>query len=65
MLVRGTHTAGLAARRRRRLNLPQPTALTSRSAYVEYLRKRSARQIADDQALIESSNDIALHDAEW
>jgi hypothetical protein len=34
-------------------------------AYGEYLRRRSARQVADDQILIESSNDIALHDARW
>jgi hypothetical protein len=34
-------------------------------AYGEYLRQRTAQQIADDQALIESSNDIALRDAEW
>jgi len=34
-------------------------------AYGEYLRQRTGRQIADDRALIESSNDIALRDAEW
>jgi hypothetical protein len=34
-------------------------------AYGEYLRKRSAQQLADDRILIESSNDIALRDAEW
>jgi hypothetical protein len=34
-------------------------------AYGQYLRQRSARQVAEDQALIESSNDIALHDAQW
>jgi hypothetical protein len=34
-------------------------------AYGEYLRRRTAQQIADDRALIESSNDIALRDAEW
>lgn len=33
--------------------------------YGEYLRSRTKQQIADDQALIESSNDIALRDAEW
>jgi hypothetical protein len=34
-------------------------------AYGEYLRQRTAQQIADDQTLIESSNEIALHDVEW
>jgi hypothetical protein len=34
-------------------------------AYGEYLRRRTARQVADDQLLIESSNDIALRDAQW
>lgn len=34
-------------------------------AYGEYLRRRTGQQIADDRALIESSNEIALRDAEW
>ena len=34
-------------------------------AYGEYLRRRTAQQVADDRTLIESSNDIALRDAEW
>lgn len=34
-------------------------------AYGEYLRRRTAQQVVDDQGLIESSNDIALRDAEW
>jgi hypothetical protein len=34
-------------------------------AYAEYLRRRTAQQIADDQALIKSSNDVAVRDAEW
>jgi hypothetical protein len=34
-------------------------------AYGEYLRGRTPEQIAEDRALIESSNDIALRDAEW
>lgn len=34
-------------------------------AYGEYLRRRTAQQVADDQILIESSNDIALRDAQW
>jgi hypothetical protein len=38
---------------------------TAAQAYGEYLRRRTARQIADDRALIESSNDIALRDAGW
>jgi hypothetical protein len=34
-------------------------------AYGEYLRRRTAQQVDDDRTLIESSNDIALRDAEW
>jgi Arc/MetJ-type ribon-helix-helix transcriptional regulator len=34
-------------------------------AYGEYLRRRTERQVTDDQILIESSNDIALRDAQW
>lgn len=34
-------------------------------AYGEHLRRRTERQVADDQILIESSNDIALRDAQW
>jgi hypothetical protein len=34
-------------------------------AYGEYLRHRTAQRIVADQVLIESSNDISLHDAEW
>jgi hypothetical protein len=34
-------------------------------AYGDYLRQRTEQRVADDQALIESSNDIALRDAEW
>ena len=35
------------------------------TAYGDYLRQRTPQQVADDRALIESSNDIALHDAQW
>jgi len=34
-------------------------------AYGEFLRRRTPQQIADDEGLIESSNDIALRDAQW
>ena len=34
-------------------------------AYGEFLRRQTAQQIADDRALIENSNDIALRDAQW
>ncbi len=34
-------------------------------AYGEYLRRRTPEQIEDDRTLIESSNDIALHDSQW
>jgi hypothetical protein len=29
------------------------------------MRRRTAEQVEDDRALIESSNDIALRDAAW
>ncbi|HEX5543370.1 MAG TPA: hypothetical protein VFX60_17750 [Micromonospora sp.] len=34
-------------------------------AYGEYLRRRTAQQVADDQALVESGNEVALRDAQW
>ena len=34
-------------------------------AYGQFLRQRTARQTADDRALIETSNDIALRDTAW
>ncbi len=43
----------------------QRAAAQAYGAYGEYLRQRTAQQIADDQTLIESSNEIALRDAEW
>jgi hypothetical protein len=34
-------------------------------AYGEYLRRRTAQEIEDDNALMESSNDISLRDSQW
>ncbi|MDG4831818.1 hypothetical protein O7627_21290 [Solwaraspora sp. WMMD1047] len=34
-------------------------------AYGEYLRGLTAQQLADDRALVESSNEVALRDAQW
>jgi hypothetical protein len=34
-------------------------------AYGEYLKARGGQQAAEDRALIESNNDIALRDAQW
>lgn len=34
-------------------------------AYGAFLRGRSPQQVADDRALIDSSNDVALRDAQW
>jgi hypothetical protein len=31
----------------------------------EYLRGRTPQQVGDDTALIEASNDVALHGSEW
>jgi hypothetical protein len=32
---------------------------------AEHLRRRSAQELEADRMLIEASNDIALHDAQW
>ncbi|BCB74532.1 hypothetical protein ACFQ1L_36135 [Phytohabitans flavus] len=48
--------------------LPQARRERQRAAaqaYGEYMRRRSAQQAEDDQAMIEHSNDIALRDAQW
>jgi Arc/MetJ-type ribon-helix-helix transcriptional regulator len=34
-------------------------------AYGDYLRRRSAEQVRNDNELMESSNDIALRDSQW
>ena len=34
-------------------------------AAAEHLRSRSPEQIAEDSALVEASNDIALSDSRW
>lgn len=34
-------------------------------AYGEYLRRRTAPQVADERSLIEASNDVALRDSQW
>jgi len=34
-------------------------------AYGEFLRSRTPQQLVEERALIESSNDIALRDAQW
>ena len=51
-----------------RLVLPEARRARQRAAavaYGEYLRQRNADQAETDAALIESSNDIALRDAQW
>jgi Arc/MetJ-type ribon-helix-helix transcriptional regulator len=48
--------------------LPEARRARQRAAargYGEFLRGRDPQQIAADRELIESSNDIALRDAEW
>jgi hypothetical protein len=48
--------------------LPEARRARQRAAaqsYGEYLRRRTAQQVADEQVLIESSNDVALRDARW
>jgi hypothetical protein len=34
-------------------------------AYGEFLRGRTPQQVAEDTALVEASNDIALRGSEW
>jgi len=60
--------ASLAVTEAVRRVLPEARRASQRAAaqaYGEYLRGRSAARVADDQALIESSNDVALRDAQW
>ena len=48
--------------------LPQARHARQRAAaqaLQEYMRRRTSSQVADDQDRIESSNDIALRDAQW
>ena len=48
--------------------LPETRRARQRIAAQElgaYLRRRTAQQIEDDTLLIETSNDIALRDAQW
>jgi hypothetical protein len=48
--------------------LPEARRARQRAAaqsYGEYLRRTTAQHVADDHTLIESSNDIALRDAQW
>jgi hypothetical protein len=47
----------ISARRRRQR--------AAAKAYGEFLRGRSPEELAVDREMIESSNDIALRDAEW
>lgn len=51
-----------------RRSLPESRRANQRAAaqaYGEYARCRTAQQVEDDRTLIESSNDIALHDSQW
>jgi len=48
--------------------LPEARRARQRTAaqrYGEHLRRSADQQATDDRLLIESSNDIALRDAEW
>ena len=48
--------------------LPEARRVRQRAAALanaKHLRQRSADQAEADAALIESSNDIALHNAQW
>jgi len=48
--------------------LPEIRRAAQRAAAEElaaFLRRRTAAQLEDERALIESSNDIALRDAQW
>jgi hypothetical protein len=57
--------AASAAVRRVFLDARRSRQRAAAQAYGEFLRQRTARQIADDQILLESSNDIALRDGRW
>jgi len=66
--LQGQDNASAAVTDAVRRILPQARRARQRAAahaLQEYLRTRTPSRIADDQELIESSNDIALHDAQW
>jgi hypothetical protein len=66
--LQGQDNASAAVTDAVRRILPQVRRARQRAAaqeYGEYLRSRTSSQLADDRALIESGNDIALHDAQW
>jgi hypothetical protein len=51
-----------------RRTLPEARRARQREAaqaYGEHMRRRTAQQIEDDRALIESSNDLSLRDSQW
>ncbi len=51
-----------------RLVLPDARRARQRAAaaaFGAYIRGQSPRRLKEDTELIESSNDVALHDSEW
>jgi len=66
--LRGTGNASGAVTAAVRPLLPQAKRERQRSAaqaMAAHLRSRTAEQTAEDEALIEASNDIALSDSQW
>jgi hypothetical protein len=66
--LQGHGNASAAVTEAVRWVLPEARRARQRAAaqaYGAYLRGRSVQQIEDDTTLIESSNDIALRDAQW
>jgi hypothetical protein len=66
--LQGQGNASAAVTEAVRRMLPEARRARQREAaraYGDYLRRRSAQQVADDETLIESSNDIALRDSQW
>lgn len=66
--LQGKGNASAAVTEAVRLVLPEARRARQREAaqaYGAYLRQRSAQQIADDTAVAEASNDIALRDSQW
>jgi hypothetical protein len=66
--LQGAGNASAAVTEAVRRILPEARRERQRAAaeaYGAYLKRRSPRELADATVLIESSNDIALHDAQW
>jgi hypothetical protein len=66
--LQSTDNASAAVTEAVRRVLPEVRRARQRAAaqaYGDYVRRRTPEQAAEDRMLIESSNDVALHDSQW